>query len=594
MNQSGSVWNRNKISLDQPFDFWFNVFLGCGDNPGADGIVFILQPISTSVGTTGEGMGFDGVAPSIGIPLDTYQNINRLDPSYDHISIQSNGYISHDKDLAGPVSISPTSFNVEDCQWHKLRVTWDPATQWLRAYFDESLRVEVQINLVGTIFNGDPNVYWGFTGGTGGQVNLQQFCTALDPIYTTDITNNVACPGKTINFSNTSESFAPIIGYHWDFGDGSNSDAMIPPPHNYVNEGEYKVSLQIKGLDGCENDTFHIITVGSIPNAQFSVSDTCFGFAPVIKPLTAGYGLAYEWRVDGSLASVMEKPSFANLASGPHLIQMTASSVSNCGPPSTASQTVFIKPLPEVDALVTDGCTNSPVLFTGRQLDTKTTIARWNWTVSDNTGLLGQNQSHTFAKPGEYAYQLSAEATNGCQSQKFASTLFINEAIALAGNDTAVIMDKPFQLSGNGNGSFDWFPASGLSDPHIKDPVTVLSADRQYVLTVRTAEGCQAKDSILIKVYKGPYVYVPNAFTPNGDGKNDWLKPVYVGIRKLDFFRIFNRWGNLVFSTEDMGRGWNGMEKGKTLANETYIYAIQVTDNTDRKVLYKGSLTILK
>src|SRR4051812_11407832 len=83
--QSGSVWNSNKISLTKPFDFWFNVFLGCSEQ-GADGIVFILQPVSTSVGSTGEGMGFGGVAPSIGIALDTYYNGNQNDPSYDHIS----------------------------------------------------------------------------------------------------------------------------------------------------------------------------------------------------------------------------------------------------------------------------------------------------------------------------------------------------------------------------------------------------------------------------------------------------------------------------------------------------------------------------
>src|SRR5689334_5246884 len=83
--QSGSVWNGNKINLNSPFDFWFNVFLGCNDL-GADGIVFILQPISTSVGSSGEGMGFGGVVPSIGIALDTYQNFNLNDPSFDHIS----------------------------------------------------------------------------------------------------------------------------------------------------------------------------------------------------------------------------------------------------------------------------------------------------------------------------------------------------------------------------------------------------------------------------------------------------------------------------------------------------------------------------
>ncbi|HUC83067.1 MAG TPA: hypothetical protein VMR70_19315, partial [Flavisolibacter sp.] len=218
--QTGSVWNSNKINLNSSFDFWFNVSLGCNDN-GADGIVFMLQPISTSVGTTGAGMGFEGVSPSIGIALDTYQNSELNDPSYDHISIQANGNVNHANDLVAPVAASSTSNNIEDCQWHKLRITWDAGTKWLRTYFDGVLRLQRQVDLVATIFNNDPNVYWGFTGATGGQVNLQQFCTALDPIFSSGFPNNVVCEGQPVSFTNASESFAPISSYLWNFGDGT-------------------------------------------------------------------------------------------------------------------------------------------------------------------------------------------------------------------------------------------------------------------------------------------------------------------------------------------------------------------------------------
>src|SRR5215467_4707777 len=79
-NESGSVWNSSKIDLTNSFDFYFNVYLGCIDSTGADGIAFILQPISTSIGAIGEGLGFEGVSPSLGISLDTWQNLRRNDP----------------------------------------------------------------------------------------------------------------------------------------------------------------------------------------------------------------------------------------------------------------------------------------------------------------------------------------------------------------------------------------------------------------------------------------------------------------------------------------------------------------------------------
>lgn len=180
-HQIGSVWNSVKINLNTPFDFSFNVYLGCLDTTGADGIVFMLQPLSTNLGTTGGGMGFNGVSPSVGITLDTWLNLIYNDPFYDHISIQLNGNPAHGSDLAGPVTIANGSYNVEDCQWHILRISWDPVSKWLRAYFDGSLRVEAQVDLIASIFNNDPMVYWGFSAATGGAYNLQQFCTALNP-----------------------------------------------------------------------------------------------------------------------------------------------------------------------------------------------------------------------------------------------------------------------------------------------------------------------------------------------------------------------------------------------------------------------------
>ena len=75
LNQSGSLWNKTKIDLNQPFDFKFEVYLGCQDGPGADGIAFVLQPLSTEVGSTGEGLGFQGIEPSIAVAIDTWLRV---------------------------------------------------------------------------------------------------------------------------------------------------------------------------------------------------------------------------------------------------------------------------------------------------------------------------------------------------------------------------------------------------------------------------------------------------------------------------------------------------------------------------------------
>jgi hypothetical protein len=127
--QKGSVWNNNRINLNQSFDFTFQVYLGCSDGNGADGMAFLLQPLGTSTissSPAGGGMAYSGVTPSLAVTLDTYQNIdvsniNDNDPAYDHIAIQLNGVTSHNSvnTITPNTRASATSDNIEDCIDHK-------------------------------------------------------------------------------------------------------------------------------------------------------------------------------------------------------------------------------------------------------------------------------------------------------------------------------------------------------------------------------------------------------------------------------------------------------------------------------------------
>ena len=144
MFQAGSVWNKNQIDLSESFNYIFNVYLGCKDRNGADGIAFVLQPISTSIGTAGQGIGFQNVSPSIGIPIDTWQNFDFNDPSFDHIGIFKNGdlHVGTANTLAGPVQALADNPNIEDCQWHTFRIIWDAGAKILSAEIDGVPRVQ--------------------------------------------------------------------------------------------------------------------------------------------------------------------------------------------------------------------------------------------------------------------------------------------------------------------------------------------------------------------------------------------------------------------------------------------------------------------
>jgi gliding motility-associated-like protein len=601
--QAGSVWNANKINLNNPFDFSFNVFLGCQDANGADGIVFMLQPISTSIGSTGEGMGFEGIVPSIGITLDTWQNLNRNDPAYDHISIQANGNPTHGTDLAGPVQASSSSDNIEDCQWHIFRITWDPATQWLRAYFDDHLRVEAQVNMIATIFNNDPNVFWGFTAATGGANNLQQFCTALNPDFSTNAGANGVCFGTPITFTDHSVSFAPIQSWYWNFGDGATSNVKNPPAHLYASPGVYQVKLVITGLDGCVSDTLRKnITIGTKPVADFQVFDTCMGIpVRVINQSTNLVGTINQWTwiLDGNAVAIDQQPTLIVSTPGLHTVKLVVKTNVGCES-DTVTKTFIANPAPVVNLTAQDGCLNVPINFFGTQTDNQTTITQWNWNFGDGTTSTSQDPVHTFSTGGNMNVQLNATASNGCVSSDITKMINVGYVFAIASNDTIILKDIPFPLhvnyGGNFNGvpTFSWSPATGLNNAQSWNPTAILQNDITYIVTVTTPQGCQAKDSVSVIVFKGSAVYVPTGFTPNGDGKNDYLRGLYVGIKKVHYFRIYNRWGQQIFSTNSLNEGWDGTIKGVKQQTGTYVWMLKAEDLAGKIYEMKGISTLIR
>lgn len=592
--QSGSVWNKHKIDLTQPFDYWFNVFLGCIDN-GADGMVFMLQPLSTNVGSSGEGMGFSGVQPSIGIPLDTYQNFNQNDPPYDHISIQANGNPNHSFDLAGPVPASASSPNIKDCKWHKLRISWNPSTKWLRAYFDDVLRVQKQIDLVSQIFYNDPMVYWGFSGATGGRFNDQQFCTALNPQFKTNLTSDTTCAGINIHVTDRSQSFAPITNYFWDFGDGVTSTAVQPPDHVYSAPGIYIFRLAITGQDGCQSDTLkRKITVGSIPDSRFSISDTCLKKIPRIRFTTTNYGVAYQWKLNGALVSDSMQPRLNNLAAGSYQLQLQLASVAGCGANDSAMHPFTINALPRINSTIKGGCVDERVLYSSMQTDTVTTIQKWFWNFGDNHQSSTPSGFHVYRRKNVYTTTTWALATNGCSSDTLSNIININRVVAKAGRDTLIIKIDPTPISAYGEGNFLWTPSTGLNDATLLNPVVTIDHDQTYVLTASSPEGCVAKDSITISVFKGSTVFVPNAFTPNGDGKNDVFRPSLNGIKKLNYFNVYNRWGELVFSTSDKNFSWDGKWKGQPMSAGSYVWILKAVDLEGKFYQLRGTVTLIR
>ena len=598
-NQTGSVWNINKINLNEPFDFKFSVFLGCRDGDGADGIAFVLQPISTSIGTFGQGIGYQGVSPSIGVLIDTWQNFDDNDPGFDHISIHRNGVVNH-SDMDNVTTAVPalqSGGNLEDCEWHSFRITWDPATFTLNTEIDGVFRTGVTLDIVRDIFSGDPMVFWGFTSATGGARNHQRVCTSLDASFKLPDGQSTCFP-QVLQFEDSSTSFGTIEKWFWDFGDGTTSELQTPPPHNYAKPGNYEVSLTILGNDGCLSDPFaKTIVMGSEPTAAFNYSPNpvCEG-VPITfldeSDVEFGTINKWNWQIGTQHYSDEQPPPMA--LGGTTRVQFSVETLEGCvSEPIIRSLTSF--PVPSADFDVGAICVTDPATFTASNTGS-IDIIRWTWNYGDGRTRSVSNPVHdyTYTKGGEYAVRLTGYSVNGCPSPLVEKTLNVYETNAFAGNDTILATNQPIQLNASGGQFYQWTPATGLTADDIPNPVVALKHDQQFVLTAYTELGCATTDTLNIKVYKGPELYVPSAFSPNNDGKNDRFKFIAVGMRSVDLFQVYNRYGQLIYSSSKIMEGWDGRMSGKDLPAGTYVWLIRGVDFNGLEHFKKGTVTLIR
>jgi len=195
---------------------------------------------------------------------------------------------------------------------------------------------------------------------------------------------------------------------------------------------------------------------------------------------------------------------------------------------------------------------------------------------------------------------LSAFETSGCPKPGTDTVLvtMLPKVNAFAGRDTAIIVGQPLQLNASGGVSYAWSPVTGLNDPLIENPVAIHDGtidSIRYTVRVRDEAGCLDSASLVVRIFKvTPQVFVPSAFTPNGDGLNDFARPIAVGIERIEYFRIYNRWGQLVFTTTVNEQGWDGTLDGKKQDSGTFVWLVSAIDYLGKPVFQKGTITLIR
>lgn len=169
------------------------------------------------------------------------------------------------------------------------------------------------------------------------------------------------------------------------------------------------------------------------------------------------------------------------------------------------------------------------------------------------------------------------------------------------GNDTSVVINQPLQFNATSNDTaediFLWSPSSYLNNPSISNPIAIFSSGIDtitYMVKASDAFGCYGEAAVKVRIFKTlPDIFVPNAFTP-GKTSNTIFRPIPVGIATFQFFRVYNRWGQLVYSTSQSGKGWDGTLSGKPQDPGSFVWMVQGIDYTGRTISRKGTMVLIR
>jgi gliding motility-associated-like protein len=197
--------------------------------------------------------------------------------------------------------------------------------------------------------------------------------------------------------------------------------------------------------------------------------------------------------------------------------------------------------------------------------------------------------------PGkDIIYTLVVEDSFGCVDTLQIPIRVVNPAdLHILNNDTVIHYGDSIQLRAEGVSRYSWQPASSLDNPGSSSPIARPLTPTYYSVVGTMGRNCIAFDTVFVDV-KYQEVYVPSAFTPNGDGKNDVFRVAHLGHNTLREFRVFNRWGEEVFSTISNKDGWDGTYKGQPQEVGVYYYLIRVVYPDGRERRFKGDVTLIR
>ncbi|MCF8465494.1 MAG: PKD domain-containing protein [Flavobacteriales bacterium] len=415
--------------------------------------------------------------------------------------------------------------------------------------------------------------------------------------FTIDV--DTICRGEEITF--TLQDTNEVYDFVWDFGDGTSATNVNPISHEYTfvpPSGQTVGKLVVYGLQGgCPDQSTIPIYIHEVV-ADFSLNsltlDTlAFCFQDFVVENNSLNANGFFWQFGFGPSSSVEEPGTL-VYPEPGTYQVSLGVVNTqLGCNDTMTKLLTLHPIPEVLSQGDTICEgNTGEISVTNEEPSSTYLWHSVEDIADTTAT-----STTSAPLFTATYEVMVVDSNGCLDIDTA-TIYVINPLVLPDWDTTIVIGDSICLPIDAEAGlyiFDWNPTDGLNCDTCGSPCIQPMEKITYSVTVTDILGCFTTDAdYTIDIYPETFLAMPTTFTPNGDGANDVISVEGWGIKKLEEFRIFNRWGEEMFFTTNEEEGWNGYYKGVLQNNDVYVYKIRAYTWRDELKTLEGHINLLR
>jgi gliding motility-associated-like protein len=352
---------------------------------------------------------------------------------------------------------------------------------------------------------------------------------------------------------------------------------------------------------GCTGNISQQVTIYPNPVAAFSSNEVCESSATVFtnsSTVPSGSQNSYTWNFGDSNQSSLSHVNHTYNAWGYYTATLTATTQNGCSNTITQQVRVHPKPVVAVNAGV-QGCSPVDALFSESSYIAEGTITGWLWNFSDGEVSTDRFTHHVFTKSGTYDATLTVVSDFGCSNSTTLSnavTVYPQPEADFTADPMVTDMQMPvvnfFNQSQN-YASYQWVFSDGTTSTDL-NPTHAFGDTGIYTAMLITMSNQGCRDTIMkrIEVKLHSTLFIANTFTPNGDGNNDDFRPFWTNMQEIKVW-IFDRWGKLLTSWNDLNGAWDGYYQGRKCQQDTYVYKIQGTGLDGKYSEWVGHVNIV-